>query len=422
MTQPNVLVILSDDQRFDFLPYMPNTRNLIVAPGREFKTVRCNVGLCQPTRVSLLTGQWSKRHHVLDNSFEALANLDHSNTIGAWMTAAGYRTGLIGKYLNGWPAQIPKPGGWDTWIQLTEATGYNPFGYDVCDGTSSTTLDEFQMDYLRGQADTFMAGSQPWFLVLTPTAPHFPFSPDGDDIFGWSDVRWPIVNEVDVSDKPSWISSQRPLPASAFSNLRATARAQLRSGTSLDRAIGVIINGLAPVVLDNTLIIYSSDNGLVYGEHHLPFVGVFKNDAYDPGLRVPLVMRGPGITPGVSVEPVSIAADITATVLAAGGATAQLTSDGVDLHDMIANPGAYTARQILHSKDVATNFGASPPGDGISTLTRKLYRYPSETGTDRFEAYDLDIDPNEWDNWANDSTRIDERNTLEAALDQLLVV
>ena len=276
------------------------------------------------------------------------------------MTAAGYRTGLIGKYLNGWPAQIRSQAGGTRGSNSRKRPATTRSVTTCATAPRRRRSDEFQMDYLRGQADTFMAGSQPWFLVLTPTAPHFPFSPDGDDVFGWSDVRWPIVNEVDVSDKPSWISGQRPLPASAFSNLRATARAQLRSGTSLDRAIGVIINGLAPVVLDNTLIIYSSDNGLVYGEHHLPFVGIFKNDAYDPGLRVPLVMRGPGITPGVSVEPVSIAADITATVLAAGGATAQLTSDGVDLHDMIANPGAYTARQILHSKDVATNFGASP--------------------------------------------------------------
>ena len=285
---------------------------------------------------------------------------------------------------------------------------------------TSTTPAQFQMDYLRDQAEAFLQGSQPWFLFLAPTSPHFPFDPDPKDLFAWSDVRWPLVNETDVSDKPSWISSQPPLPPSALASLRAVARAQLREGTALDRAIGEIVGGLAPAVLANTLVIYGSDNGLVYGEHRLPYQGVYKNSAYDPGLRVPLVIRGPGIAAGVSGEPVTMAADVTATVLAAAGANAGLPPDGVDLRDVIVDPSAYVSRQLLHSKDVATNFGNAPAGDGISTLTRKLFRYPSVTGTDRFEAYDLDVDPDELNNWANVPSRLAERNDLEAALNALL--
>jgi hypothetical protein len=129
---------------------------------------------------------------------------------------------------------------------------------------------------------------------------------------------------------------------------------------------------------------------------------------------------------------VYIAADMTATVLAVGGATAGLPADGIDLRDMVANPSSYTARQLLHYKGVSNNFldGSffSPRGNGISTLTRKLYRYdlssfPAGTtplATDEYEAYDLDVDPNEWNNWANDPTRRTERDTLEAALNALL--
>jgi arylsulfatase A-like enzyme len=417
---PNILVVMADDQRVDFLPYMPNVRNLVAAPGREFTACRCNVPLCQPSRVGLLTGQTSKRHHVLDNSAEALAGVDLDNTVATWLQDAGYRTGLIGKYLNGAPAMNPKPAGWTTWRQLTGAGEYGGFGYEVCDGATTTAPEQFQMDYLLDEALSFLAGSEPWFLFLTPTSPHFPFSAQPEDLFAWSDVHWPLVNEVDVSDKPSWIQAFGPLPPAALARFRRTARAQLREGTGIDRMVGAIVNGLDPAVIANTLVVYCSDNGLEYGEHRRPFNGATKFPVYDVSMRVPLVLRGPGITPGVSAEPVTMAADVTATIVAVAGATAALTLDGVDLRDVIANPGAYAARQLLHSKDITDHFGTGPPGDGITTATRKLWRFPSATGTDRYEAYDLDTDPDELQNWANDPTRLAERDALEAALDALL--
>jgi arylsulfatase A-like enzyme len=420
MTPPNILVVLSDDQRFDFLPYMPNVRNLIGFPGREFTHCRCNVALCQPTRIGLLTGQYSKRHGVLDNTPESLAPFDHDNTVAKWVHDVGYRTGLIGKYLNGAPAMIPAPVGWDTWLQLVDPLDVNALGYSVCDGTGTSSPPEFQMDYLREQTLAFISGSEPWFLLLTPSSPHWPFSSDPADLFAWSDVQWRLVDEADVSDKPSWISEQHPLPSAAWPNFRRTARGQLREGTALDRAIGAIVASFTPDQLANTLVIYNSDNGIMYGEHSMPYVGVAKNNAYDVTMRVPLVMRGPGLVPGVSDEPVTTGADLTATVVAAAGASAALTPDGVNLYDVVANPGTYTSRQLLHAKDTTINFGTAPAGEGITTATRKLYRYPSVTGPDRLEAYDLDTDPDELDNWANDPSRLAERDALEAALDALL--
>jgi arylsulfatase A-like enzyme len=420
VTAPNILLILADDQRFDFLPYMPNVRNLIVFPGREFTNCRCNVGLCQPTRVGVLTGQYSKRHGVLDNTPEAIATFDHDDTVAAWLHAVGYRTGLIGKYLNGAPALIPQPEGWDTWRQLIDPSAYDALGYEICDGSTTITPAAFQMDYLRDEALAFVSGSSPWFLLLAPSSPHFPFSPDPADLFAWSDVRWRLVNETDLSDKPSWISSQPPLPDSALDRFRATARKQLREGTALDRAVGAIVASLDTAVLENTVLLYSSDNGLEYGEHGMPYQGIAKNSAYDVTMKVPLAMRGPGIPAGVSSEPVTMGADVTATLVAIAGATATHTPDGVDLRDVIANPGAYASRQLLHTKDVTIFLGSAPAGSGITTATRKLYRYPSETDSDRYEAYDLDTDPDELENWANDPSRLAERDALEAALDALL--
>jgi arylsulfatase A-like enzyme len=421
VTAPNVLVVLADDQRFDFLEYMPNTRNLIAFRGRHFEHARCNVAVCEPSRVSLLTGQYSIHHGAGEVPWETVPTHDHSNTIGAWMQAAGYRTGLMGKYLNGTPPLIPKPGGWDTWLQLTGAGEYDGFGFQVCDGVTLSTPDQFQIDYLRDQATAFIQGSEPWFLLWTPTSPHGPFHPDPRDHFAWSHVRWPLVVEDDVSDKPSWIASQPPLTEAALSSFRATARGQLREATGVDRALGEIIGSLAPAVLDNTVIVYSSDNGLTYGEHRLPFVGNFKNCAYDVGMRVPLVIRGPGFPVGVSGEPVTIAPDLTATVLAVADASPGLPVDGIDLRDMIANPSAYADRRLLHHRGPAQNNGTAPRAFGVTTRTRKLFRsdVPSES-PDRYEAYDLDTDPDELSNWANDPDRRAERDSLEADLDALL--
>ncbi len=341
---------------------MPSTRNLLVFQGRNFTHARCNVAVCEPTRVSLMTGQYSIHHGAGEVPWDTVPTHDHSNTIGAWMQAAGYRTGLMGKYLNGTPPLLPKPGGWDTWLQFDQASEGNAFGYQVCDGSSLFAPAQTQMDYLRDQAKTFIQGSQPWFLLVTPSSPHIPFDPDPSDLFAWSDVQWPLVIEDDVSDKPSWIASQTPLSASQLSDFRATARAQLREGVGLDRAIDDIITSFAPAVLDNTVVVYSSDNGLTYGEHRLPYVGIFKNTAYDPGMHVPLVIRGPGFPVGASAEPVTIAPDITATVLAVAGASPKLPPDGIDLRDVVANPSAYAARQILHHRGPALDFGTAPRG------------------------------------------------------------
>jgi arylsulfatase A-like enzyme len=317
---------------------------------------------------------------------------------------------------------IPEPDGWDTWRQLgpDDQLEQQGLGYSVTDGATNTTPTVHQVDYLREQALAFVAGSQPWFLFLAPTSPHIPFSPDPADLFAWSDVRWPLVNEIDVSDKPSWIQALPPLPPSALNGFRATARAQLREATSIDRAVGVIISSLPPSVLANTLIVYCSDNGLEYGEHHRPFNGIGKFAVYDVSLRVPLVMRGPNIPPGISDQPVTLAADVTATIVAVAGAAAGLPGDGVDLRDVIANPSAYDDRELLHEKGETVQFGTGPAGNGITTKTRKLWRFPSETGTDRFEAYDLDTDPDELTNWANNPARLAERNSLESALNALL--
>jgi arylsulfatase A-like enzyme len=440
----NVLVVLADDERFDFLPYMPNVINRIAVPGREFTQCRCNIGLCQPSRAGLLTGQYATRHGVLGNGLSWIANFDHDHTVGRWVqnAPAGYRTAHIGKYLNLYDPLLPA--GWDTWRQIIvneDAVVADDFNYQIFDGTNTISPTPFLMDYLVSESKAFIdgAGSDPWFLVLAPSAPHAPFSCRPQDVFAWSDVRWRLVVETDVSDKPSWIRDLQQLQQGALDGFQATARAQLREIKELDGAVADIVNHLQGLgQLADTLIIFVSDNGLEYGEHNFPFQGIAKNNSYDVALRVPLVMCGPGVTTGVSDEPVCMGIDVTATILAVTGATAldgnnqPVIQDGVDLRDVINNPQVYASRQLLHQKagygDGNPPLSPSPPGVGITTPTRKLWRYvrvhqdgitPYDS-TDWYEAYDLDTDPDELSNWANDGTRSTERANLDSALSALI--
>jgi N-acetylglucosamine-6-sulfatase len=414
----NVLIVLADDMRFDFLPYMPNVQRLLVEPGLTFTQARCNVGLCQPSRVTLLTGQWSIHNGVLGQDLGSLSVIDQNDTLGKWMKDAGYRTALIGKYLNGQGALTPRPAGWDVWRQLVDdaSTTYEEYGFRVHDGVTTTSPDGAATDYLETESLSFInEESSPWFLLLTPTSPHFPFSAPEDTLPPSSDVDWPIVLETDASDKPSWISSAPGLTVADIPVLQETARAQLAELTTLDRAIGNIIDGMSAEVLASTVIIFSSDNGLNYGEHRNTAVGISKNELYDVSLRVPCVIRGPGFSPGVSSVPVSIGADLTATACAIGNARPSVATDGVDLGGTL-NPD----RLVLASRGGGGSLSLNPnDGDCLITPTQKLMRWDA-AGADRYEAYAYLTDPDELVNWANDTRRLSERDALERLLDELL--
>jgi arylsulfatase A-like enzyme len=470
MTPPNLLIILADDQRADTLRYMPNVRNLLQKDGRTFTTCRCNVGVCQATRVSLLTGQTANHNLVYGNSAgdvdPALHADIHTDNIATWLAAVGYRCGLFGKYLNGiFEGLLPEfRQSWATWRQLvtmqedpvTHLTqAIQPTTYNVYDeGGNTTTPGVYQTQWLAQEVIDFISppNTEPWFCLVTPTSPMHPYDPHPDDLLAWSDFDWPLVLEDDnpddplgVADKPSWIKNRKPThpiddpwsaPENVVSMLRAVARGQLREANSVDRLVGDVVRALPHP--DNTVIFYGSDNGLSYGEHRAffyypesypdPFYSgklpTYNNEPYDNVLRVPLVAHGLGLLgfpPGVSVEPVSMAADLTATCVEIAGATEVAEQshplDGVDLREVVANPSAYTDRALLHSHHpfgVAKEAVRPPPGNGVTTATRKLWRWEL-TGTlynrrtDRYEAYDLDSDPNELSNWANDPVR-GERN------------
>jgi N-acetylglucosamine-6-sulfatase len=417
----NLLFIMADDMRYDTMKYMRHVRRLLIHEGHNFTSCRLNIGLCQPARTGLLTGKYSMTHGVINNNAADIdgGNIDHDNTIGKWLQDAGYTTAMIGKYMNGTGTFNPKPAGWDTWLHVTLPGTQDPYEYTVHNGTSSSQPRIFQMDYLQTQALNFIqSAAEPWFLYLTPTAPHWPYSPRVDNTRKWNRVQWPISDETNISTKPSWIQSKSALTTAIIEESRGVARGQLKEQIPLDEMIAALVAELeSSGQLADTTIVFHSDNGIHYGEHRYTGVST-KNTPYEESIHVPLVIRGPAITVGTSTIPTT-GQDISKTFAEIAGATPSYALDGVDIRDIINNPSSYTSRGIPHELDDSTDEGSHPPGIGITTSTRKLYRFYTSTSTDKYEMYELDNDPNEQTNVAYDAGHLTERNQLEAALDVL---
>jgi N-acetylglucosamine-6-sulfatase len=427
--RPNFLLIVADDMRYDQLQYMSHVRRLIEDPGTRFTRARCNVPLCQPSRVGFLTGQMSKHNHELGVGFAGSSLTDQDNCIGRWMHDAGYRCGFFGKYVNWYDSTggIDPPAGYEAWHQLIDPAKDYRFPVRTDSGVVTIT-DVYSTDYLAERAIEFVHGAEPFLCIVTPSQPHSPSVPRRDLADAWSDFRWPVTDEVDVSDKPSWIQRLPPLTEADIERIIVDARGALRELSAVDDMVDQVINAMDPGVFDNTVVIFTSDNGIHFGEHRRRGAAT-KSRPYEVGLHVPLLVRGPGFEPGAEITaPSMVFQDINATLRHLGDAEPGLPHQaGVSLATIAAAPRNHASRILLHA--IGGGFEAAS-GDGITTGPdhplgfRKLSRYPAkETAPDgpfTYEAYDLDDDPDEHANWANYRSRRRGRDALESELEALL--
>lgn len=413
--RPNILVITADDMRYDHLPFM--TRALaLFGNGVNFRSCRQNVSLCQPARVGFLTGQHAFHNGVYTNTTYMTSP---ANSLPSWMQAAGYRTAMIGKYPTPWGGSVLP--GWTTQRTFTPVTEQDAYGFTVQTGSGLINPPGYQADYIADEVISFAtSGTSPWFCWMTPTNPHvnyqFQLEPRPEDAGQYLDLQWPVPID-DPTDKPTWMQGLPPLDAPAQETVRLGAIGQLQELIAVDHAIERVFSALASAYqITNTIVFFSSDNGVVYGEHGI-WHGVpsEKNVPYEPSMHVPLLARGPGFTtPGTSMQPVCVQ-DLTATCVAVAGATPGRTLDGIDLRTPVAD------RAVLHERSSAVNpVVGMPSGVGVTTATRKLWRHEA-SDPDRYEMYLLDTDPDELQNVAYEATFLDERNALEARLDSLLV-
>jgi N-acetylglucosamine-6-sulfatase len=408
--KPNVLVVESDDQTVESMKAMQNVNSLIGAQGATFTNNFVNYSLCCPSRATFLTGQYEHNHGVLGNAppnggFQRFQALHGDNNLAVWLQGAGYYTGLIGKYLNGYSNDPAVPRGWSEWHAAAPKT-QEVYDYPLNNNGKLTryghAVTDFKQDVLTGKALDFVnrraPKPKPFFLWLTYTAPHAggpnpnPQPPSDCQNTAKPAPRHanafdseplptpPNFNELDVSNKPAAIQNRPLLGPTQIASIQRQYRCRLESILSVDEGVKQLVDALqVSGELDNTLIVYTSDNGFFHGEHRIPSG---KMHIYEESIRVPLEMRGPGIPRGVTIDPLAINADLAPTIVDAANATPGLTMDGRSLLPVTQNPAIEAGRQLLVEE---------PSFEAIRT---ERYMY-AEHRTGEQELYDLSIDPYE---------------------------
>ncbi|MGA7193141.1 MAG: sulfatase [Anaerolineales bacterium] len=321
-SRPNILFILTDDldAKLGTLQYMPHLQQLMASQGLSFNDFLIDTPLCCPSRSSFLRGQYVHNHQVYTNGpplggFDQFYQLQHENsTLATWLQQAGYRTALYGKYLNGYPDADNRsyiPPGWTDWLSPVKGTPYKEFNYTMNDNSKfedhGQGKNDYMTDVLSQKADDFIrasaSDSHPFFLYLATYAPHEPAVPAPRDANLFSNLeapRTPSFNEADVSDKPPAMRGDPLLTGAQIANLDQLYRDRVRSMQTVDEMLARLINTLQETgQLNNTYIIFTSDNGYHLGQHRL--MGG-KGTPYEEDIVVPLLIRGPNVQAGAALD------------------------------------------------------------------------------------------------------------------------
>jgi arylsulfatase A-like enzyme len=417
-TTPNIVLIVTDDMRWDEMERMPTVQAELIGKGTWFLNGFVVNSLCCPSRASILTGRYSHSTGVWTNTgpnggFRAFKRVQGS-TIATWLDAAGYQTGFFGKVMNGYSAKqapIVSPG-WDRWVAMVQPPNY--FNYDLSiDGHvahfGSSTAD-YSTDVLAGYAESFLADlapGEPFFMEFAPYAPHAPFIPaprHAASLADYQPISPPNAAEADVSDKPAWV---RALPL-VGGNWNSKRKAQMRMLLAVDEAIARLIAIIDSAgQIDNTLFVFTSDNSLSGGSHRwFP-----KETGWDEALHVPFVLRYDPLTGGVptSSDALALNIDIAPTIADLAGVAAPGV-EGVSLRSVLDGTETFV-RTDFGIEHLKAPSGQGPPSYcGVRTTMYKYIRY--STGEE--ELYDLVADPFEMQSKHADPAHSDIKDSLRA--------
>jgi N-acetylglucosamine-6-sulfatase len=414
--RPDIVLILTDDQRYDTLDVMPTVGHELVAKGVTFTNAVVVNPVCCPSRASILTGQYSHTNGIYTNSavFGGVDSFDADSTIATSLHDNGYRTALIGKYLNGYDVADPPPPGWDRWFAYS-GDGGAYLDYRVRDQDHAVTYGDEEADYstdvFAEKADEFIRStdpSTPLFLYFAPRAPHEPATPPlryADAFAGVSAFRPPSYDEPDVSDKPAYVRGTK-LEETA-TDLRID---QYRSLLAVDDAVDTILAALEETGrLKNTLIVLTSDNGFLWGEHRL----MSKNAPYEESIRVPFVVRYDSL-PARSRRDGHLIANIDLAPTFADLAGISLDGvEGASLLPLLRSPDVQWRGDVLIEHLQSRN---DIPTFCAVRSTRYVY-VAYQTGEE--ELYDLRSDPYELENRIDDPAMATTRTALKTRLGEL---
>ncbi len=433
--RPNILFIVTDDQDLRSLALMPRVSEELAAGGMTFNRHYVTSALCCPSRASILRSQYVHSHEVKGNSkfngaFQkfAASELDRS-TIASWLRGAGYRSGLIGKYLNGYPRSKPMtyvPPDWDYWASPVLERAYDGFNYSINENgvlhSYGHAPHEYATDVFARKAAAFIEGALgdrvPFFLYLAPFVPHAPAIPAPRSLGSFARKKAPrdgSFNQADISLMPNFVKRLSLLSNGDQMRIDSQYRRRAETLMGVDEMVESLIQLLrARGALDSTYIVYTSDNGFHLGQHRLR---PGKRTSYEEDIHVPLVIRGPGIEPQSSTDAITSALDFGPTFAAWARASVPDFVEGRSLAPLISAGGrkpsgwrnAVVVEHYLDSSEkFENNAGAAnddvpaagnarvPPYYALRSESKLFVRYADGER----ELYDTDKDPYQMKNLA----------------------
>ena len=353
--RPNVVLILTDDLAYEdlneeSLEELPNIKALMDV-GTTFENSFVTNSLCCPSRATTLRGQYAHNTQILSNE-PPLGGAEKfrlsggdTSTFATWLQKDGYRTSFFGKYLNGYGGTYAPPG-WDEWYGVAGnflSNDMNENGaiirYDSARYHLDDVLSDKASDYVgrtAGADPPFFTTNRPFLMWLGTKAPHQPATPaprHKDELKDVELPRPPSFNEKDVRDKPRWVQNNPPLGPDQVAYMEELHRKRLQSMLAVDDMVGDLVDSLRRSgELDNTYIFFTSDNGFHMGQHRL---GAGKWTAYEEDIRVPLMVRGPGVPEGKTLPHMVLNNDLAPTFADLAGVDPPDFVDGRSLEPLL---------------------------------------------------------------------------------------
>lgn len=382
----SVLVVLTDDQRADTLWAMEQAQGL-AAEAVSFSRAYASVPMCCPARASLLSGGWSPAHLGVTTNEAPNGGATHfvdEDSLAVRFAAAGYATGLVGKYLNeyddlapylppGWDRFVAhvEPGLWQSWTravdgELVEGEGYLP----DADGDEA-------LAFLDAHA------AEPFFLLVSLPSPHYPWVPAEEDAEAFAGWTWrpPGFAEADVADKAGFADALPLADEAEVADHDADQLAQLRTLLAADRVLGRLLDRLAELDrAEDTIVVFASDNGYLWGEHRVWGKGV----PYEESIRVPLLLRIPGVEAREESALVAGNLDLGEALSALAGRP--MEGDGIDLFRVATGERGGRESLVLEGRTTGV-----PAWAAVIAGEQKLVQFSNGAS----ELYDLGADPAE---------------------------
>lgn len=354
--RPNIIFILADDldQKLGTINYMVNLKEYLYDYGTEIENFLVTTPMCCPSRVNILRGQFTHNHQVFNNEAphggfpKFFETGEEASTLATWLQAAGYRTALIGKYMNAYPLaenRVYVPPGWSEWYSPGRKNAYDGYDYYLNENGELIPYPPSQENYFtdvlsRKSVDFIKRAKQdqvPFFLFLSSFAPHEPAVPATRHLELFPTIqapRTPSFNEEDVSDKPLNLQGNPLLTEEQILRIDKIYRNRVLSMLAVDELIPEIIQVLEDTgQLDNTYIVFTSDQGFRLGQHR---VLQAKSSFYEEDIIVPFVVRGPNIPEGKTISGLLAGTiDIAPTFAEWGGIIPPTFVDGVSFATLL---------------------------------------------------------------------------------------